>query len=588
MARTPFLWGRGGQKLTPQEVNRQREIAAALLQSGADFSPATGGIYEALGRGFQGWASGRLGSLAREGEAAGIEGAADQWRALQGQSAAAGGGVPAGTAAPPDWDAIRAGIFAGESGGDYNALFGYANRDPNSPFYGTNLTSMTVDDALRFADPSGPYAQSVKGQVGRVATPMGAYQVVGSTLRAAKRGLGLTGNEIMTPELQDMIGQWIYANQGTGAWEGYRGPQSPAAAPPGNFGAIAEAMGDPWFAQQYGDVARALMQQQLAQADPAYQLGLQKAQLELEQMRNPAPPKPIEVGGVLLDPTTFEPIFDSRSQSDTGFTLRPGEQRFDAQGNVVAGVDAAPEQSAAEERIARMTENLMATGTSVDPNEARQLAVGIVDGRLKADRDPITGELQVVDMATGIPVYGRGVQPQGGAGVVSTSPAVAPPVGDGTAAFGVGGAARSLANTAGDVLGVGAPFPEEQQTQAEFNVLRESIMNDISAAYGRQPPSWLLKEIRNLTPAAGSPLEGPEGAAAKLNSLKRSFQNELAIAEKTLDMKLSPQGRQDAEARVVGLRSALARMDRGLQMLSPSPAPQEGETSSGIKWRIVE
>ena len=33
---------------------------------------------------------------------------------------------------PQGWDAVKAGIFAGESGGDYNALFGYANRPGGS------------------------------------------------------------------------------------------------------------------------------------------------------------------------------------------------------------------------------------------------------------------------------------------------------------------------------------------------------------------------------------------------------------------------------------------------------------------------
>jgi hypothetical protein len=111
-------------------------------------------------------------------------------------------------------------VFPGESGGDYNALFGYANR-PGKQFAGVNLTDMTVDQALQFAAPSGPYGQSVKNQIGRVATPMGAYQIVGTTLRAAKEGLGLTGNERMTPELQDQLGMWIYQNQGPGAWEAW-------------------------------------------------------------------------------------------------------------------------------------------------------------------------------------------------------------------------------------------------------------------------------------------------------------------------------------------------------------------------------
>ena len=120
-----------------------------------------------------------------------------------------------------EWSQIQQGIFSGESGGDYSALFGYQNR-PGGKFADIDLTKMTIDEALEFANPSGNYGQFVKGQVGRVATPMGAYQVVGSTLRDAKKGLGFSGQETMSPEIQDEIGKWIYKTQGTGAWEGYK------------------------------------------------------------------------------------------------------------------------------------------------------------------------------------------------------------------------------------------------------------------------------------------------------------------------------------------------------------------------------
>lgn len=129
-------------------------------------------------------------------------------------------------ASHPNWPSIRAGIFAGESGGDYDALFGYANR-PGGRFADKRLRDMTVDQALEFSNPRGEYAQWVKGKIGRVATPMGGYQIVGTTLRAAKDALGLTGNERMDEATQDRLGQWILANQGTGAWEGYKGPRDP-------------------------------------------------------------------------------------------------------------------------------------------------------------------------------------------------------------------------------------------------------------------------------------------------------------------------------------------------------------------------
>lgn len=126
------------------------------------------------------------------------------------------------------WADIQRGIFAGESGGDYDALFGYSNR-PGGLFSNVKPTQMTINELIDFQSPSGEYGQYValtRPDKGRgVATPAGAYQVVGSTLRDAVQGLGLTGAEKFTPEMQDRIGRWIYEKQGVGAWQGYRGPQ---------------------------------------------------------------------------------------------------------------------------------------------------------------------------------------------------------------------------------------------------------------------------------------------------------------------------------------------------------------------------
>lgn len=137
---------------------------------------------------------------------------------------------PAAAAAddPPNWPQIQAGIFAGESGGDYDALFGFSNRG-GGPFASVQVTQMTVDQAIAFSQPRGNYGQWVKGKIGRVATPMGAYQIVGTTLRHAKREMGLTGSEVFDEAMQDRIGKWILQTQGTDAWEGYRGPRQPGS-----------------------------------------------------------------------------------------------------------------------------------------------------------------------------------------------------------------------------------------------------------------------------------------------------------------------------------------------------------------------
>ena len=201
-------------------------------------------------------------------------------------------------AQPSFLDLAQQNIFPGESGGDYDALFGYSNRD-GGRFSGVQLTNMTVDQALDFSKPSGEYGQHVKGEVGRVATPMGAYQVVGTTLRAAKDGLGLTGNETMTPELQDRIGEWIYQNQGPGAWEawgkgggaGGGGSSAPQRGGQPNVSTqqIVELLSNPYIRQDPAKsaVLQSLLQQNMQGQDPMRALELERAQLELEQLRNP-------------------------------------------------------------------------------------------------------------------------------------------------------------------------------------------------------------------------------------------------------------------------------------------------------------
>lgn len=211
------------QALDLPEPNPVADIAMAGLTSGV---LAGGGAL--IGRGVQRYAAYRhergLGTDASapdamsagryEGDVTSAETALSAGRPMPQQ----------GPDAPPGWAQIRNGIFAGESGGDHDALYAFSNR-AGGPFQSVKVSQMTVDQAIQFSAPGGDYARWVKGRIGRTATPMGAYQIVGDTLRSAKKAMGLTGDEMFDDATQERIAQWIMKTQGTDAWSGYRGPR---------------------------------------------------------------------------------------------------------------------------------------------------------------------------------------------------------------------------------------------------------------------------------------------------------------------------------------------------------------------------
>lgn len=121
-----------------------------------------------------------------------------------------------------------------EGGGDYDTLFGHSQRD-GGKFAGIKPTQMTIAQLLDFTSPSGEYGQWVKGKVGRVATPIGRFQFVGSTIREVAKDLGIDiNNTVFNEETQNLFfnhyAKKIIGNK-TGAearkalingWEGFK------------------------------------------------------------------------------------------------------------------------------------------------------------------------------------------------------------------------------------------------------------------------------------------------------------------------------------------------------------------------------
>lgn len=89
-----------------------------------------------------------------------------------------------------DISTLRSAIFGGESGGNYNIV-----NQGKRHGYGAgqvDLSNKTINQVLAEQD-RGDYKAA------------GAYQIIPGTLRAAKKAMGLSGDEQFTPQLQDRI-----------------------------------------------------------------------------------------------------------------------------------------------------------------------------------------------------------------------------------------------------------------------------------------------------------------------------------------------------------------------------------------------
>lgn len=237
-----------------------------------------------------------------------------------------------------------------------------------------------------------------------------------------------------------------------------------------------------------------------------------------------------------------------------------------------------PKQSAKEQQIARIK-----SAYGVGDQEA----VGIADGVLNVSRDPYDQSVVVTNLATGesyAPNSAARASSQSPDAVPAITQTTLPPSPDASEGFGLEGMVKGAINSASDFVGAGTPYEGVQETQSNFAVLREGLVNDISQGYGRQPPSWLLKNIQDLTPQTGGAM-GSNAAQSKLTSLQRSFQTELEAVQKQLGGRIAPQQERVLSERAAALQSALGKVG---QALGSFGTDSSNTTKSGVQWRIEQ
>lgn len=101
--------------------------------------------------------------------------------------------------------ALQGLVDRNEGGGRYDTLYGHVQAQKDSPFAGVDVSKATLGELKQFASSNGNYGRYQTAKLGKLATPMGRYQIVGQTLRNAAKEMGLPDSTVFTPQVQDAI-----------------------------------------------------------------------------------------------------------------------------------------------------------------------------------------------------------------------------------------------------------------------------------------------------------------------------------------------------------------------------------------------
>ena len=227
-------------------------------------------------------------------------------------------------------------------------------------------------------------------------------------------------------------------------------------------------------------------------------------------------------------------------------------------GLVDLGAEGGPQQvlepqqrdSATEQRIAR----LMSTGMPLET------AIGIADGRLVTSRDPISGQVQVVDKATGRAV---GQLPEGAAVAQDTRAPSIPTDVDFSLGTGVGGLVAGVANTYADLFNQRLPAPEAERAIQALTNLQVRTQTMLQDAVPGRPSNYLMERLGALTVGPSDLTMGPQRARERFTQTRDMIAEAIRTNESVLANRgdFLPKQVADARLKIVELTPLLRDYD---------------------------
>lgn len=448
--------------MTPQQIERKRALMAALMPR---FGSAKY-VGEGLGQLATGIAMGRQGRKLdqREGEneteRQGIMDRITGGLASRGQGGGTGFSILGQTPAAPPADspegiandtmaalgkppivtrpeAYRGAIASIESAGSGD----YAAVGPTHPKMGRALGRYQVMEAN-----IGPWSREV---LGREVTPeefmanpqlqdqifdakFGSYvdrfgeQGAAQAWFGGPGGVGKTGRkDVLGTSVGDYGNKFAAALGQSPITVSTQGGPADQGSGEVDLAMLYSALASPLLRDEDRAVINSLIQQRQQEADPMRQMQMEKAQLELAQMRQPQAPKGVVVGGRIVDPSTGQVIYQSEegAAGATEYGLQP-QYGVDEQGNPVLiqiGKDGTATQTRLPEGVTFQKEPIRIDGGTewilLDPitrapvgtvpkqlrEAASETAIGKIEGENEANAAAaLSGNMAQVDEAVAL------------------------------------------------------------------------------------------------------------------------------------------------------------------------------------------
>lgn len=235
---------------------------------------------------------------------------------------------------------------------------------------GTPVSNVDTQLDFLMSELQGPESAAAREIFGSKTSGEAAAAIVNKFLRPAEEHRA-------SREARYLGGQ---SRVGTGPQVAYNGP---------SVAELSSALSNPWLSQEERGVVGMMLQQAQQANDPMRAMEMERAQLELDQLRNPQV-KPININGKLVDPNTYEVIADFSEGPDPTSAMRE--------------YDLARSQGY-EGTFADYKRDMAAAGrssTTVNVGDGNNPGLGKLSTDFGYVLDPATGK-PVIDQNTGLP-----------------------------------------------------------------------------------------------------------------------------------------------------------------------------------------